>query len=82
MAIFRLLHNGQTLKDLRNVIRYNSNSKKGLNTADNPRLIDVISNVDYCSDVNNNNEYKNFIENFINSVDSNFSYRKNQRQKY
>jgi hypothetical protein len=82
MAIFRLLHNGQTLKDLRNVIRYNSNDKKGLNTADNPRLIDVISNVDYCSDVNNKNEYKNFIENFINSVDSNFSYRKNQRQKY
>ena len=82
MAIFRLLHNGQTLKDLRNVIRYNSKDKKGLNTADNPRLIDVISNVDYCSDVNNKNEYKNFIENFINSVDSNFSYRKNQRQKY
>ncbi len=82
MAMFRNLHNGQTLRDLRNIIRYNSNDKKGLNSAENPRLIDVISNVDYCSDINNKNEYKNFIENFINTVDSNFQYRKNQRQKY
>ncbi len=82
MAVFRNLHNGQSLRDLRNVIRYNSNDKKGLNTADNPRLIDVISNVDYCSNVNDKNEYKNFIENFISTVDSNFSLRKNQRQKY
>lgn len=80
--MFRNLHNGQTLRDLRNIIRYNSNDKKGLNSAENPRLIDVISNVDYCSDINNKNEYKNFIENFINTVDSNFQYRKNQRQKY
>lgn len=80
--MFRNLHNGQSLHDLRNVIRYNTNDKKGLNSAKNPRLIDVISNVDYCSDVNNKNEYKNFIDNFINSVDSNFSYRRNQRQKY
>jgi hypothetical protein len=82
MAVFRNLHNGMSLRDLRNVIRYNSNDKKGLNTANNPRLIDVISNVDYCSNVNDKNEYKNFIENFISTVDSNFSLRKNQRQKY
>jgi hypothetical protein len=82
MAVFINLHNGLNLRDLRNVIRYNSNDKKGLNTADNPRLIDVISNVDYCSNVNDKIEYKNFIENFINTVDSNFQYKKNSRQKY
>jgi len=82
MAVFRNLHNGMSLRDIRNVIRYNSNDKKGLNNAENPRLIDVISNIGYCLNVSDKHEYKQLTDNFINIIDSNFQYRKNQRQKY
>ncbi|GAA0241287.1 hypothetical protein [Marinomonas primoryensis] len=82
MTIFSLKHEATTIKQLKKVIKYNSNDKVGLNNTNNPRLISVSSNCGYCSNVNDENEYNQLVENFILSVDANSQLSKNSRQKY
>lgn len=82
MAIFSLKHEATTIKQLKKVVKYNSNDKAGLNNSNNPRLISVSSNCGYCSDINDQNDYKQLVDNFILSVDANSQLSKNSRQKY
>ncbi|SBT18110.1 hypothetical protein MGA5115_02230 [Marinomonas gallaica] len=82
MTIFSLKHEATTIKQLKKVIKYNSNDKAGLNNTNNPRLISVSSNCGYCSNVNDENEYNQLVDNFILSVDANSQLSKNSRQKY
>ena len=82
MAIFSLKHEATTINQLKKVVKYNSNDKAGLNNTNNPRLISVSSNCGYCSNVNDENEYNQLVDNFILSVDANSQLSKNSRQKY
>ena len=56
MAVFRVLHEGKTLRGLHGTVRYNSVDKKGLNSPENPRLIGVESNCGFCLNVNDKDE--------------------------
>ena len=71
MAIFTLAHEGKNLRQLRNIVRYNSKNKKGFNSDINPRLIAVHSNCGYCLNIDDENEYKQLVENFILTADAN-----------
>jgi hypothetical protein len=82
MAVFISLHNGKTLRNLRNIIRYNTNDKKGLNNKDNPRLIDVHSNIGDCESVINTVEYQNLMDDFVLSIEANSKLSTNKLQKY
>ncbi|PYF84431.1 hypothetical protein DFP75_101456 [Marinomonas alcarazii] len=82
MAIFSLKHEATTIKQLKKVVKYNSNNKLGLNNSNNPRLISVSSNCGYCSNINDQNDYNQLVDNFILSVDANSQLSKNSRQKY
>lgn len=82
MAIFSLKHEATTIKQLKKVVKYNSNNKAGLNNSNNPRLISVSSNCGYCSNVNDENDYNQLVDNFILSIDANSQLSKNSRQKY
>lgn len=82
MAIFSLKHEAVTIKQLKKVVKYNSNNKAGLNNSNNPRLISVSSNCGYCSNINDENDYNQLVDNFILSVDANSQLSKNSRQKY
>ncbi|TMM45428.1 relaxase/mobilization nuclease domain-containing protein [Colwellia ponticola] len=82
MAVFISLHNGKTLRNLRNIIRYNTNDKKGINNKDNPRLIDVHSNVGGCESVLDTVEYQNLMDDFVLSIEANSKLSTNKRQKY
>lgn len=82
MAIFSLKHEATTINQLKKVVKYNSNNKVGLNNSNNPRLISVFSNCGYCSNINDNNEYNQLVDNFILSIDANSQLSKNSRQKY
>lgn len=82
MAIFSLKHEATTIKQLKKVVKYNSNNKAGLNNSNNPRLISVSSNCGYCSNINDENDYSQLVDNFILSVDANSQLSKNSRQKY
>ncbi|REG84400.1 hypothetical protein [Marinomonas pollencensis] len=82
MAIYSLKHEGQTLKQLKKVIAYNTNDKDGLNSLNNPRLISVTSNIGYCENTNNKDDYNDLIDNFIMTVDSNSKLSKNNRQRH
>tara|TARA_R110000764_G_scaffold47746_2_gene106351 strand:- start:2624 stop:4522 length:1899 start_codon:yes stop_codon:yes gene_type:complete len=82
MAIFSQKHEGQSISDLRKIIDYNSNNKIGLNNDNNQRLIDVYSNIGYCSNVNDRADYKHLTDDFLMMVDSNKNLSKNSRQKY
>lgn len=82
MAIFSLKHEATTIKQLKKVVKYNSNDKAGLNNTNNPRLISVSSNCGYCSNINDENDYNQLVDNFILSVDANSQLSKNSRQKY
>ncbi|MDF5284944.1 relaxase/mobilization nuclease domain-containing protein [Vibrio vulnificus] len=78
--IFRILHEGGSKSDLRSIVRYNSKSKKGLNNENNPRLIGVESNCGFCSDVKDEADYKQLVENFIMTVETNSNLSKNKKQ--
>ncbi|MDF4657173.1 hypothetical protein P3523_21105 [Vibrio parahaemolyticus] len=78
--IFRILHEGGSKSDLRNIVRYNSKNKKGLNNENNPRLIGVESNCGFCSDVQDEDDYKQLVENFIMTVETNSNLSKNKKQ--
>ncbi|MGR6778515.1 hypothetical protein ACU5B6_13100 [Moritella viscosa] len=82
MAIFTLAHEGKNLRQLRNIVRYNSKNKKGFNSDINPRLIGVHSNCGYCLNIDDENEYKQLVENFILTADANSKLSSNSRQKY
>lgn len=82
MAIFTLAHEGKNLQQLRNIVRYNSKNKKGFNSDINPRLIGVHSNCGYCINIDDENEYKQLVENFILTADANAQLSTNSRQKY
>lgn len=82
MAVFRSLHNGENIRALKGIIKYNSVNKKGFNSKINPRLIAVHSNVGDCDDVNDQADYKQLTKNFILSIEANSSLSTNSRQKY
>lgn len=82
MTIYSLKHEGRTLRQLKNIVAYNTNDKDGLNDNFNPRLIGVESNIGFCSNVNDKKEYNELTDNFILSVESNAQLSKNNRQKY
>ena len=82
MAIFKLAHEGKNLRQLKNIVRYNSKNKKGFNSETNPRLIAVHSNCGYCLNIDNGNEYKQLLDNFILTADANAQLSTNSRQKY
>jgi hypothetical protein len=82
MAVFRVLHEGKTLRGLHGTVRYNSVDKKGLNSPENPRLIGVESNCGFCLDVNDRDEYKRLKDSFVMSVEANSKLSKNSRQSY
>jgi len=82
MAVFKSLHFGESIKDLRGVIRYNSVEKKGFNSEINPRLIGVHSNIGVCENVNDQSDYNNLMSDFILSVRANSNLSNNKRQKY
>ena len=65
MAVFRSLHNGKTLRNLRYIIKYNSVDKKGINNENNQRLIDVYSNIGDCENVLNISEYQDLMDDFV-----------------
>jgi hypothetical protein len=82
MAVFLLAHEGKSLRQLKNVVRYNSINKKGLNSDLNPRLIGVQSNCGYCLNVDDKNEYNQLVSNFMLTVEANSQLSTNSRQKY
>lgn len=82
MAVFRSIHNGKTLRNLRNIIRYCSVDKNGLNHKDNQRLIDVHSNIGDCDNVLDTLEYQALTDDFVLSIEANSNLSTNKRQKY
>ncbi|MGR6781569.1 relaxase/mobilization nuclease domain-containing protein [Moritella viscosa] len=82
MAVFRSIHNGKTLRNLRNIIRYCSVDKKGLNNKNNPRLIDVYSNIGDCENVLNIPEYQALMDDFVLTIEANSKLSTNKKQKY
>lgn len=78
--IFRILHEGGSKSELRSIVRYNSKNKKGLNNENNPRLIGVESNCGFCSDVQDEADYNQLVENFIMTVETNSNLSKNKKQ--
>ncbi|WP_274880549.1 hypothetical protein [Vibrio harveyi] len=79
--IFRILHEGGSKSELRSIVRYNSKNKKGLNNENNPRLIGVESNCGFCSDVQDEADYNQLVENFIMTVETNSNLFKEQKSK-
>ena len=82
MAVFRAIQNGKTLRNLRNIIRYCSVDKKGLNNKDNPRLIDVYSNIGDCENVLNIPGYQALMDDFVLTIEANSKLSTNKKQKY
>jgi len=80
MAIAKLLHEGETVKQLKNTIRYNTVAKEYLNSPDNPRLLQAISNLGII-DISAPTEYRDFMREFINEIMLNQSLSSNKRQK-
>ena len=80
MAIAKLLHEGETIKQLKNIIRYNTVAKEYLNSPDNPRLLQAISNLGVI-DISDSVAYKDFMRGFIDEITMNQSLSTNKRQK-
>jgi len=80
MAIAKLLHEGETVKQLKNTIRYNTVAKEYLNSPDNPRLLQAISNLGII-DISDPIRYQDFMLEFINEITLNQSLSSNKRQK-
>jgi hypothetical protein len=79
MAIAKLLHEGETIRQLKNTIKYNTVAKEHLNSIDNPRLLQAISNLGVI-DVSNSASYQDFMHEFINEITLNQSLSTNKRQ--
>ncbi len=82
MAVFRAIHYGKTLRNLRNIIRYNTVNKKGINNDNNPRLISVYSNIGDCESVLDTLKYQELMDDFVLSIESNKNLSTNKKQKY
>lgn len=82
MAIFKPLHYGESIRALKGIVRYNSLDKKGFNSSVNPRLIAVHSNVGFCDDINDKENYERLTQNLILDIEANSLLSKNSRQKY
>ncbi|WP_019025708.1 relaxase/mobilization nuclease domain-containing protein [Colwellia piezophila] len=80
MAIAKLLHEGETVKQLRNTIRYNTVAKEYLNSPDNPRLLQAISNLGIIN-ISDPAAYQDFMREFINEITLNQSLSSNKLQK-
>lgn len=78
--IAKLLHEGETTTQLKNVIRYNTVDKEYLNSIDNPRLLQAISNLGII-DISEPTEYQYFMREFICEINLNKSISTNKRQK-
>lgn len=79
MAIAKLLHEGESVRQLKNTIRYNTVAKEYLNSAENPRLLQAISNLGII-DISDPEVYQTFMTNFIDEILLNKSLSKNKRQ--
>ncbi|HFG1773412.1 TPA: relaxase/mobilization nuclease domain-containing protein [Vibrio cholerae] len=79
MAIAKLLHEGETVKQLKNVIRYNTVAKEYLNSPDNPRLLQVLSNLGIIN-ISEPGAYQEFMNGFIEEIKINKSQSTNKRQ--
>jgi len=79
MAIAKLLHEGETIKQLKNIIRYNTVAKEYLNSPDNPRLLQALSNLGII-DISDPENYQSFIDTFIDEIKLNKSQSTNKRQ--
>ncbi|BDX01748.1 hypothetical protein MACH16_04960 [Marinomonas pontica] len=79
MAIAKLLHEGETIRQLKSVIKYNTVAKEHLNSADNPRLLQPFSNLGVI-DIANAENYQDFMNCFIDEIALNQSLSKNKRQ--
>ncbi|KNH13793.1 hypothetical protein ACS79_07365 [Vibrio lentus] len=79
MAIAKLLHEGETVKQLKNIIRYNTVAKEYLNSPDNPRLLQALSNLGII-DISDPVAYQDFMDGFIEEVKLNKSQSTNKRQ--
>jgi hypothetical protein len=79
MAIAKLLHEGETVKQLKNIIRYNTVAKEYLNSPDNPRLLQALSNLGII-DISDPVAYQDFMDGFIDEIKLNKSQSTNKRQ--
>lgn len=79
MAIAKLLHEGETVKQLKNIIRYNTVAKAYLNSPDNPRLLQALSNLGVI-DISDPEAYQSFMDGFIEEVKLNKNQSTNKRQ--
>lgn len=79
MAIAKLLHEGETVKQLKNIIRYNTVAKEYLNSPDNPRLLQALSNLGVI-DISDPVAYQYFMDGFIEEIKLNKSQSNNKRQ--
>ncbi len=78
--IVKLLHEGETITQLKNVIRYNTVDKEHLNSITNPRLLQPVSNLGII-DIEDKSAYQNFMLGFIDENTLNKSLSTNKRQK-
>ncbi|WDS54554.1 relaxase/mobilization nuclease domain-containing protein [Vibrio aestuarianus] len=79
MAIAKLLHEGETVKQLKNIIRYNTVAKEYLNSPENPRLLQALSNLGII-DISDPEAYQSFMDGFIEEIKLNKSQSTNKRQ--
>lgn len=79
MAIAKLLHEGKTVKQLKNIIRYNTVAKEYLNSPDNPRLLQALSNLGIIN-ISDPIAYQDFMNGFIDEVKLNKNQSTNIRQ--
>ncbi|MCF2857930.1 relaxase/mobilization nuclease domain-containing protein [Pseudoalteromonas sp. SMS1] len=79
MAIAKLLHEGETVKQLKSIIRYNTVAKEYLNSPENPRLLQALSNLGVI-DISDLVAYQGFMDGFIEEVKLNKSQSTNRRQ--
>jgi len=79
MAIAKLLHEGESMKQLKAVIRYNTVAKEYLNSPDNPRLLQALSNLGII-DISDPLAYKDFMREFINEITLNKNQSTNKLQ--
>ncbi|WGV98317.1 hypothetical protein QF117_05535 [Vibrio sp. YMD68] len=79
MAIAKLLHEGETVKQIKNIIRYNTVAKEYLNSPDNPRLLQALSNLSII-DISDPEAYQSFMDGFIEEIKLNKSQSTNKRQ--
>lgn len=78
--IAKLLHEGETTTSLKNIIKYNTVAKEHLNSINNPRLLQAISNIGII-DISDEETYQHFMKEFVEEVCLNKSLSNNKRQK-